>query len=553
LICGGDGSVGWVLTAIDKLGLTNKCQVGILPLGTGNDLARVLGWGSTCDDNSQLPHILNELESSGFKMLDRWSIQTKPISPPSTVIRRKLSALPPVFDKKVERRISVSSQEAVATAKLEKSVASHLAVILSEESRDYDVIDSTRFLCEHIQTFVTSVCEQKDEKESCTGDKILREKCHLLNEKLESLMSTLQQESQSSLVHPVMEQSSSVESTDGDSSGDYDDMVRKLANIMHQPVINGKEERQKELEVSNEPVLGIKPELKSKVFRSRDAVMARANSLKKAVKQIIEHAEEALNQQVNEQITQSALIHNNPTAVGTGDEGIGTGNGTTTVTSDHDNELSTEEDPMPSSRRTSGASDAFEDAATVIQNEALLAEKEVGQEKGLKKKKKKRRKVKRARFTSFDSGLGSSIVSRKSKYVVPNTVLSTERFMPNLSAALLVGANALVAPVTAPATFEEKQIPELALTGYSEVNVMNNYFGIGLDAKISLDFHNKREEHPERCRNRMLNRMWYGMLGGKQFISQTYKNLDQRVKLECDGKPVQLPTIQGIVVLNIPR
>jgi diacylglycerol kinase (ATP) len=47
--------------------------------------------------------------------------------------------------------------------------------------------------------------------------------------------------------------------------------------------------------------------------------------------------------------------------------------------------------------------------------------------------------------------------------------------------------------------------------------------------------------------------MWYGMLGGKQFISQTYKNLDQRVKLECDGKPVQLPTIQGIVVLNIPR
>jgi hypothetical protein len=34
----------------------------------------------------------------------------------------------------------------------------------------------SRFLCEHIQTFVTSVCEQKDEKESCTGDKILREK-----------------------------------------------------------------------------------------------------------------------------------------------------------------------------------------------------------------------------------------------------------------------------------------------------------------------------------------------------------------------------------------
>lgn len=29
---------------------------------------------------------------------------------------------------------------------------------------------------------------------------------------------------------------------------------------------------------------------------------------------------------------------------------------------------------------------------------------------------------------------------------------------------------------------------------------MNNYFGIGLDAKISLDFNNKRDEHPEKCR-----------------------------------------------------
>lgn len=34
----------------------------------------------------------------------------------------------------------------------------------------------------------------------------------------------------------------------------------------------------------------------------------------------------------------------------------------------------------------------------------------------------------------------------------------------------------------------------------SEKCVMNNYFGIGLDAKISLEFNNKREEHPKKCR-----------------------------------------------------
>lgn len=82
---------------------------------------------------------------------------------------------------------------------------------------------------------------------------------------------------------------------------------------------------------------------------------------------------------------------------------------------------------------------------------------------------------------------------------------------------------------------------------------MNNYFGIGLDAKIALDFHNRREEHPEKCRSRTKNRMWYGMLGGREIVQKTFKNLEQRVRLECDGQRIPLPNLQGIVILNIQR
>ncbi|KAG7327043.1 hypothetical protein KOW79_010444 [Hemibagrus wyckioides] len=80
---------------------------------------------------------------------------------------------------------------------------------------------------------------------------------------------------------------------------------------------------------------------------------------------------------------------------------------------------------------------------------------------------------------------------------------------------------------------------------------MNNYFSVGPDALMALNFHAHRKKTPSFFSSRIINKAVYFLYGTKDCLVQECKDLDKRIELELDGERVPLPSLEGIIVCNI--
>ncbi len=84
-VFGGDGTVGWILARLaEAYPSGNNPPVSICPLGTGNDLSRVLSWGEQYDPK-RLFQTLLQIPQAQTVPLDRWEVQLEQIDASAAV------------------------------------------------------------------------------------------------------------------------------------------------------------------------------------------------------------------------------------------------------------------------------------------------------------------------------------------------------------------------------------------------------------------------------------------------------------------------------------
>ncbi|GJQ15917.1 hypothetical protein GpartN1_g7708.t1 [Galdieria partita] len=72
-VCGGDGTCNLVVQVL-QFCPWNVCMIHI-PTGTGNELARSLGWGGSCGNFMQLQRLVNYVEVAKIEAMDVWNVR----------------------------------------------------------------------------------------------------------------------------------------------------------------------------------------------------------------------------------------------------------------------------------------------------------------------------------------------------------------------------------------------------------------------------------------------------------------------------------------------
>ncbi|XP_019863877.1 PREDICTED: diacylglycerol kinase eta-like [Amphimedon queenslandica] len=481
LVFGGDGSIGWVLSTIDKLHLHSKCMVGVVPLGTGNDLARVLGWGGQCSDEEKIPTLLNEMECSSYRLLDRWSVW---FTTDTSVDAHDLV-------KNFQRSRSVGS------------VDSKSQILVSPDDPSRSFSSPSHPACS-----------------PSTPPTLDHTHLNTLTVPLDTISTV---SSGSSQYHSAHSRTSSIGTAPADEPSD-----------------DGGESKEEKVEEEGE-TLHIVPDDTALTRKSRSPpkTLALSSSPKIRLKDTCSTLQSSVMSHIS-----TVLLSENETDVISSAQVLCELVSQFVLSLQGQQKVNLSEDEFtndPLMQKCSVLNDKLRKLILTLNNDVGTPNNEERTNSNAQPKTKV--------FQSRDCLMARANSLKKA---VQNVIDMTEKVVDTQQEVItdLTPPQIICQPSPSARASEET---EHFFSDMKELYCMNNYFGIGFDAKIAYEFHTRREENPGQFKNRTKNKILYGYLGGREFFTNTQKNLERKLKLECDGKEIQLPQrLQGLVFLNIP-
>nr|CAB3237551.1 diacylglycerol kinase theta [Phallusia mammillata] len=505
LVCGGDGTVGWVLSHVEVVRRHLACSnpaIAVLPVGTGNDLARVLGFGSSWGGES-VASVLSQIQDTQPVEMDRWNIlfdsvntpRTQPGSPGED--RPLLLSDAVSFDTGPEPDLPSTSNTNSRKPDPVNVVMSMGGQVNGHNSNKVQR-GSTPNLMLGLVPVLSPTKEntsQETESDSVVSNNTDRTIVSTTDKHVVEDLITFAEVTPSESSAPPHDHGNSIEtSTDDDGTAQkpvFD--LSALSGGVNTTNAGGilRPKSKSDASLRHRRLVHILSESEFELHGSTENA---------ETEEITETEENREQQEMEDALWEKKLTQLRLNA--TTDDSDNSSDSNSTPPADNQ----PDQDPM---NEFVGIEDEIEDNVADLPEQSTFRHHSVVSDS-----------VVSSKYLHNDS---LRVRSQRKKFSLPA--------IPSYRASFDDAA--------------AEEVPK----GLKMIT-MNNYLGIGIDAELSLAFHLAREENPERCTSRFRNKALYFKAGLKKMTSRSV-NLNNVIELIVDDHTVKLPTIKGLIFLNI--